>query len=99
LTPEGTTFAELKRLTDTMLAAGRRLFVFSYHSPSVAPGNTPYVRSETELQTFLARIEQFCEYFFGNCNGEAGTPHEVRALCEAGHFHCMPRSGGRDASG
>jgi hypothetical protein len=83
LTPEGTNFRELKRLIDTMLAAGRQLFVFSYHSPSVVPGNTPYVRSGSELQRFLALIEQFCEYFFGACEGEAITPDAVRALCEA----------------
>jgi hypothetical protein len=86
LTPEGTTFAELKRLTDTTLAAGRRLFVLSYHSPSVVPGNTPYVRSERELHRFLALINQFCEYFFGTCGGEPSTPNEVRALCKARSF-------------
>jgi hypothetical protein len=84
LTPEGTCFLELKRLADAMLAAGRRLFVFSYHSPSVVPGNTPYVRDEAELQRFLALIDQFCDYFFVSCRGEASTPHEVRASYEAG---------------
>jgi hypothetical protein len=99
LTPEGTNFAELKRLTDTLLAAGQRLFVFSYHSPSVVPGNTPYVRSDAELQSFLALIDRFCEYFFGSCKGEPSTPHDVRALCEAGLLHCAKSSGGRDANG
>src|SRR5215469_2833916 len=49
LTPEGTSLAELKRLTDTMIAAGERLFVFSFHSPSVVPGNTPYVETQSAL--------------------------------------------------
>jgi hypothetical protein len=79
LTPEGTSFAELKRLTDTLLKAGNRLFVLSYHSPSVVAGNTPYVRDRRELDEFLARIEQFCEYFFAVCGGVATTPHEVHA--------------------
>jgi hypothetical protein len=99
LTPEGTNFAELKRLVDTMLAAGRRLFVLSYHSPSVAPGNTPYVRNEAELQSFLALIERFCDYFLGTCNGEASTPHDVRVACEAGLLHCARAPGGRDENG
>jgi hypothetical protein len=86
LTPEGASFAELRRLTDTMLAAGKRLFVFSYHSPSVVPGNTPYVSNESELRAFLGRIDRFCEYFRRDCGGEGATLDEVRGLCLAGGF-------------
>jgi len=83
LTPEGTNFAELKRLTDTLLAAGQNLFVFSYHSPSLVAGNTPYVRDEGELQRFLRLIEQYCDYFTGACGGKGATPSEVYALCQS----------------
>jgi hypothetical protein len=79
LTPEGTKFSELKRLTDTMLRSGKRLFVFSYHSPTVVPGNTPYVRSESELQDFLGLIERYCEYFLGSCGGAGITPESAFA--------------------
>jgi hypothetical protein len=78
LTPEGNSLDELKRLTDISLAAGRKLFVFSYHSPSLVPGNTPYVRDEAELRGFLRVIEQYCEYFCGICGGEGSTLDEVR---------------------
>jgi hypothetical protein len=80
LTPEGVSYNELKRLTDAMLAAGKRLFSFSYHSPSLVPGNTPYVRTEAELQRFLGVIERYCEYFFGACGGVPTTPDAVRSL-------------------
>jgi hypothetical protein len=80
LSPEGTSFAELKRLTDAMLAAGKRLFSLSYHSPSLAPGHTPYVRDEAELQGFLGVIERYCDYFFGVCGGQPTTPAALRAL-------------------
>jgi len=80
LTPEGNDFSEMKRLTDTMLAAGTRLFVFSYHSPSVVPGNTPYVRNEGDLRRFLGLIDKFCEYFVEICSGEGITPEEARTL-------------------
>ena len=82
LTPEGTGFAELKRLTDTMLAAGKRVFCFTYHSPSLAPGNTPYVRNETDLGHFLALIDQYCDYFLAACGGVACTPGELRNLLQ-----------------
>lgn len=80
LTPEGMGFAEMKRLTDTLLRAGKRLFSLTYHSPSLVAGHTPYVRDEPQLQQFLKTIEQYCEYFFTRCGGRAGTPREVRDL-------------------
>ena len=80
LSPEGASFAELKRLTDAMLAAGKRLFSLSYHSPSLAAGHTPYVRDEAELQGFLGVIERYCDYFFGDCGGQPTTPAALRSL-------------------
>jgi hypothetical protein len=89
LTPEGTNFAELKRLTDAMLASGRRVFVLNYHSPSMLPGNTPYVRNDADLSRFLACIDRFCEYFFGCAGGEPSTPSEFRLLCKASCSHSV----------
>ena len=77
LTPEGVNFLELKRLTDTLLASGNRLFLLSYHSPSVVPGNTPYVRDETDLKRFLGVIDQYCEYFTTVCGGVGSTLEEI----------------------
>src|SRR5581483_6196545 len=91
LTPEGATLAELKRLADTLIAAGKRLFVFSYHSPSLVAGNTPYVRDERELASFLERIDQFCEHFFDRCGGEASTPMAVRTLFAKSERHSADR--------
>jgi hypothetical protein len=79
LTPEGITAAEHRRLTDTLFAAGQRVFSFTYHSPSLAPGNTPYVRSEAELRGFLDRFERYFDYFFGEIGGLAMTAQEVHA--------------------
>lgn len=104
LTPEGTNLPELKRLTQAMLAAGRRFFVFNYHSPSVVPGHTPYVRSNSELQRFLGLIDRFCEFFFATCSGEAATPDEVRGMLvrqrahvETGANYSNVQSGARPA--
>lgn len=81
LTPEGMTFDELRRLTKVLLARGQRLFNFTYHSPSLEPGHTPYVRSADELQRFVGTIEKYLEFFFGEVGGGAATFHDVRALC------------------
>lgn len=70
LTPEGVSAAEQCRLLSSLVRSGRRTFTLVYHSPSLAPGNTPYVRSETDLAHFLATIEEVLRYFrdvLGGC--------------------------------
>jgi len=49
LTPEGVSVEEAIRGIDIALDDGAPLLVFSFHSPSLRPGNTPYVRSEEDL--------------------------------------------------
>ena len=49
LTPEGVTAEEAIRGIDIALDEALPLLVFSFHSPSLAPGYTPYVRSEDDL--------------------------------------------------
>jgi len=82
LTPEGVTYSEQRRLTRALLASGHRVFSLTYHSPSLAPGNTPYVRTEADLRAFLHRIEQYLDFFIGEIGGVAKTPLEVRDLAK-----------------
>src|SRR5262249_60533718 len=82
LTPEGVSFDEQRRLTRALLHEGQRVFTFSYHSPSLAPGNTPYVQNDADLRGFLRRIEQYLEFFSEEIGGHAATPFEVKALAE-----------------
>ncbi len=49
LTPEGITAEEAKRCVDVALDDELPVLVFSFHSPSLAPGHTPYVRDEADL--------------------------------------------------
>lgn len=49
LTPEGVTIGEAIRGIDIAIDQQLPVLVFSFHSPSLAPGFTPYVRSEDEL--------------------------------------------------
>jgi hypothetical protein len=49
LTPEGVTIDEALRGIDIAIDEGLPVLVFSFHSPSLAPGYTPYVRSEDDL--------------------------------------------------
>ena len=49
LTPEGVTVDEAIRGIDIALDDGLPVLVLSFHSPSLQPGHTPYVRDEDDL--------------------------------------------------
>ena len=80
LSPEGMTLEEAKRLVRTMVADGHRTFVLTYHSPSLAPGNTPYVRSAADLDFFLAWLDGFYSFFREEIRGRPVSWREVRGL-------------------
>jgi GT2 family glycosyltransferase len=77
LTPEGVLLEEQIRLLRSMLKAGRKTFVLHYHSPSLVPGNTPYVRTAKELSIFLKRLEGVCDFFFNQFGGLPGNPGDL----------------------
>ena len=78
LTPEGMMIGDLKRLTRSLIQRGERYFAFVFHSPSLASGNTPYVRNDDELHAFLSRIEAFLRFFIGDLGGEGRSALEIR---------------------
>lgn len=84
LSPEGCTEADLRRLLHALLERGVRIFVFSFHSPSLMPGCTPYVRDERGLQQFLATCRRFYELFLGELGGESATPLELARRLRSG---------------
>lgn len=77
LTPEGITADEHRRLTRHMLDAGHRVFSFTYHSPSLMPGCTPYVRNDDELAQFLDRLNRYFDFFVNEIGGRPATPEDV----------------------
>jgi len=77
LSPEGVSAEEQCRLIETMVKRGRRSFNLVYHSPSLAPGHTPYVRTQADLTRFLATIEQVLTWFRDELGGRFTTPDQV----------------------
>lgn len=53
LTPEDMPLADALEAVRVALGEGLPLLNFSYHSPSLVPGNTPYVRTDADLAVFL----------------------------------------------
>jgi hypothetical protein len=78
LSPEGVPAEEQCRLIAAMAGQGHRLFSLTYHSPSLAPGHTPYVRDEADLAAFLASIEQVLAFFRDELGGSFTTLSQVR---------------------
>jgi len=83
LSPEGFGPRHHRRLTEHLLAQGVRVFTWSFHTPSLEPGHTPYVRSEAELAQFLDRFRAYFEWFLGDIGGVAMTPLELRDALES----------------
>jgi peptidoglycan/xylan/chitin deacetylase (PgdA/CDA1 family) len=78
LTPEGMNIEDAKRLTRALLARGQRVFVLTYHSPSLEPGNTPYVRSLEDRRRFLAWLDEYYSFFREEIGGRSARWQEVR---------------------
>ncbi len=79
LSPEGVPADEQCRLLAAMAKRGHRLFSLTYHSPSLAPGHTPYVRDDAELAAFLGSIETVLTYFRDQLGGRFTTATRVQA--------------------
>lgn len=52
LTPEDMPIAAALQAAEVAVRNGLRLLTFSFHSPSLAPGHTPYVRDAADLRAF-----------------------------------------------
>ncbi|MBA3897058.1 MAG: WalW protein [Sphingomonadaceae bacterium] len=54
LTPEGVPLGDAREAIRRLLGEGHKLFSLSFHTPSLVPGHTPYVRDAAGLRTFWA---------------------------------------------
>ena len=78
LSPEGYTLSEQISLVRALHKDGLRIFSFAFHSPSVEPGNTPYVTSQKDLHNFLSCCRRFFDFFLGELGGQPTTPLELK---------------------
>jgi hypothetical protein len=78
LTPEGVPVEEAIAGTRAMYAQGLRVFQVTWHSPSLVPGHTPYVRTAKDLTVFLDWLRRYLDFFLGEFGGQATTPLALR---------------------
>ncbi len=76
LSPEGHSTKELIRLTKSMLRKNHKVFCLTYHSSSLMPGGSPYVRTQQQLELFLQTIEQYLDFFRHEAHGEFSSINE-----------------------
>lgn len=62
LTPEGITIDEAKRAIDVALEQGLELLVLSFHSPTLAPGKTPYTSTAADVESVYDWFTQIYDY-------------------------------------
>ena len=74
LSPEGYTLKENIDLIRSLYRDGLRVFSFAFHSPSLEPGHTPYVRTQSDLDKFLSHCKDFFDFFIDELGGEVTTP-------------------------
>ncbi len=79
LTPEGVPAAMVCRAIDVALDMGLRLLNFSFHSPSLAVGHTPYVRTEADLKSFFA----WWDSIFAHCARRGVEPASLEQIQSA----------------
>lgn len=77
LSPEGFSLDDMIRLTHALLSQGIGILTLSFHSPSLSPGFTPYVRSPAERDAFLGKIQGYLEYFSHDLGGCFTSPGEL----------------------
>jgi lipopolysaccharide biosynthesis glycosyltransferase len=80
ISPEGYPLGEAKRLTKALVERGVQVFTLAFHSPSLEPGNTPYVRSQRDLEALLAWLARYIEFFLDKIGGRPATPLDLWAL-------------------
>lgn len=79
LTPEDVPLAEALAAARALIDDGVRWFSLSFHSPSVEPGHTPYVRTAEDLRTFHAWWEGMLDFFAA----EGIAPASIEETIEA----------------
>ncbi|MGZ8998472.1 MAG: polysaccharide deacetylase family protein [Allosphingosinicella sp.] len=83
LTPEGVPLAEAKQAIEVLLDRGHRLFSLWFHTPTVEPGHTAYVRDSADLRIFRAWWDGVFDLFARNGVTPVRSGEIVDSLAQA----------------
>ena len=82
LSPEGFDTKDHIKITQYLYRRGVRTFTWSFHSTSVVPGKTPYVKNDKDLERFLDSFKVYFDYFRNTLGGEMSTPTDIKKQLE-----------------
>lgn len=68
LSPEKHNSSDLCRLVEMNIKNGNPASVMMFHSSSLLPGNTPYVKSKTDLDNFFKTLDETFDYCLKQLN-------------------------------
>ena len=80
LTIEGVPTDSLKRLMGSLIGSGERLLTLSYHSATLLPGATSYVRSEMERDELMASLNETLAHFTEALGGRIVSVTEAESV-------------------
>lgn len=80
MSPEFSSASEMLALSAGLIEHGVSHLQMSFHSPSLRPGLTPYVKDSAALDRFYGTIDSYLEGLAGIADVELGILREARAL-------------------
>ncbi|MEM7568479.1 MAG: WalW protein [Pseudomonadota bacterium] len=80
LTIEGMPLEDMKVLTKALYEGGVRLFTLSFHSPTAAPGYTPYAQTQADVKALRDKMTAFLRFFTQTLGGAHAGPDEMVGL-------------------
>ena len=83
LSPEGFDLESQTRVMTALFNQGLKVFTLTYHSPTLQPGNTPYVNNQEDLERFLATIEGVLLFFRDRLGGSFSTLKDIDRLARS----------------
>jgi len=97
LSPEVASGDEMRRLTSSLHRDGCQVFSLTYHSPSMVAGHTPYVRTEEDLERFIATVHDYCTWFRDTLGGQFMSMSQLAARLQVPAQQPDAREGGAPA--
>ena len=89
LTPEGVSAKDTLRAIDALIEDGVRMLNFSFHSPTLEPGHTPYVRNAADLENFYRWWGEVLEHLSRRGVAPASTEEFLRAVPDRKALGCQ----------
>lgn len=80
LTPEGMTVEDAFLAIEQLHRLDAPVYCVSFHSPSLEPGNTPYVQTDKQLQQFLSWLDNVLGYLTSELGALPATAQEIYAM-------------------